>query len=234
MSVESVDIANHASGPECILVIDDHPLFCEALSMAIRRMHNGAKVHSAPGLVRGLELIEGEVRPDLILLDLNLPDTQGLEGLVRLRRRLPETPVVIISSVVDSEVIAQSMNAGAAGYIPKDTARSELEVAFRRIWSGDTFTPACFVPMASKSEEGPTASDAARLLAELTPQQTRILELICAGRLNKQIAFELEVAESTVKAHVSAILRKLGAHSRVQALLIAQKARLSGAGAKEL
>lgn len=215
--------------PDCFVVIDDHPLFCEALSMTLSGMHAGAAIHTAPSLGAGIALFDRGIAPDAILLDLNLPDSLGIEGLARLRRRLPGTPVVIISSVTDSGVIAEAMAAGAAGYIPKDTAREELTVALARIWSGDTYTPPCYTPPAGQGDDdGPSAAEAARLLAELTPQQLRILELVCAGRLNKQIAWELDVAESTVKAHVSAILRKLGAGSRVQALLIAQKARMTG------
>lgn len=215
-----------APAPDSFLIIDDHPLFCEALSMTLQGMHPEAKVASARSLGEGMERIAEGADPDTILLDLHLPDTDGLDGLVRLRQAHPETPVVVISSVNDAHAIAAAMQAGAAGFIPKDTAREELITAFQKIWSGGTYTPPGYSAPIPPERQGEDTLDVTERLAKLTPQQKRILELICAGKLNKQIAYDLDIAESTVKAHVTAILRKLGTHSRVQALLIAQRAGL--------
>ncbi len=210
------------------LVIEDHPLFCEALSMTLRQIHGTSTVATAENLAAGLAAIDAaQTLPDAVLLDLNLPDVEGIDGLLRLRRRLPETPVVVISSLDDNRVIHRVLNAGAAGFIPKQAGRAEIEAAFARVWAGDTYAPACYEPPAPEAGAADPDEAAVERLSQLTPQQFRILELVCAGKLNKQIAYELSIAEATVKAHITAILRKLQVHSRTQAVLVAQKSRFS-------
>ncbi|CAN5630602.1 response regulator transcription factor [soil metagenome] len=206
-----------------VMVIDDHPLFCEALAMTLTGALRVRKVTTASCLMKGLEALRGGESPEAILLDLNLPDVAGLDGLLRLKAAAHGVPVIVVSSMHDSRIITSVMRAGAAGFIPKDSARETFVRAFSQIWSGGTFTPEGYVaPNASAKAADP--GDPAARLAELTPQQTRILELVCEGKLNKQIAYELSIAETTVKAHITAILRKLGAQSRTQAVLIASKA----------
>lgn len=217
--------------PNCFLIIDDHPLFCEALSMTLKSLHRSSAVRTAGSLAEGLERIAEGLEPDAILLDLNLPDVNSLDGLTQVRAARPETPVVVISSIKDAAVIARVMRAGAAGFIPKDTPREELTEAFRRIWLGDVYAPPGFEPIeGDDGSDGADEDDALERLSDLTPQQTRILDLVCEGKLNKQIAGDLDIAESTVKAHITAILRKLKVHSRTQAVLIAQRARYRDQG----
>lgn len=206
-----------------VMVIDDHPLFCEALAMTLTGALKVRTVTTASCLADGLaELRKGEA-PEAILLDLNLPDVAGLDGLLRLKAAAPGVPVIVVSSMHDSRIITSVMQAGAAGFIPKDSAREVFVRAFSEVWSGGSFTPEGYVPP-SKAPRAPGPGDPAARLAELTAQQARILELVCEGKLNKQIAYELSIAETTVKAHITAILRKLGAQSRTQAVLIANKA----------
>lgn len=213
--------------PRQYLVIDDHPLFCDALSMTLRTLQADSSVMAANSLHEGMMVIDDGANPDAILLDLNLPDVDGVDGLIRLRTRLPGTPVVVISSYDDDRIIASVLRAGAVGFIPKQSGRGELQEAFRRIWAGETYTPPTYQPAAPRESPQEDLHTSVERLGTLTPQQTRILELVCEGKLNKQIAFDLSIAETTVKAHITAILRKLNVHSRTQAVLIAQKTQFS-------
>ncbi|APX14235.1 response regulator [Tateyamaria omphalii] len=205
------------------LVIDDHPLFCDALELTLRSVANFAKVVTADSLERGLQRLSENTAPSLILLDLNLPDVDGLDGLMRLKRTAEATPVIIVSSMTDNSIIANSIIAGAQGFVPKHSHRSVFLDAIQTIAAGDIYKPAGFVEgNGTESKDDPLAR-----LSSLTNQQARILDLICEGKLNKQIAFDLSIAETTVKAHVTAIMRKLGVQSRTQAVLVAQEAKYS-------
>ena len=208
------------------LVIDDHPLFCEALAMTLRRIHGSSVVSTAISLAEALARVAEEPgAPDAVLLDLHLPDVDGLDGLIRLRRALPGTPVVVISSLDDNRMIQRVLGAGAAGFIPKQSDSAAIAEAFRRIWAGDTYAPPSYEPIAPDEADPCPDESAVERLSQLTPQQARILALVCEGKLNKQIAYDLSIAEATVKAHITAILRKLKVHSRTQAVLVAQKAQ---------
>ncbi len=210
-----------------LLLIDDHPLFCDALAMTMQAafsLHVIAKAHS---LEQGLDRMRKGFEPDAIVLDLNLPDVSGVEGLVRLRNFSPSTPVMVVSALSGNQVISGVIAAGAAGFIPKDAARDTLVRAVRKIWAGEIFTPESYsAPEEDETESAPTDIIVSRL-SSLTPQQLRILELVCDGKLNKQIAYDLSIAETTVKAHVTAILRKLGVQRRTQAMLLANRVQFS-------
>jgi DNA-binding NarL/FixJ family response regulator len=208
------------------LIIDDHPLFCEALSMTLRAALDVDEIATAPSLAAGLDRLQAKPAPDVILLDLKLPDVDGLDGLVRLKQVTSGVPVVVVSALNDDRLIASAIAAGASGFIPKHSQRSVFAAAFARIWAGDIFTPEGYVPPGDAAP-GVDVRDAVERLAELTPQQARILQLVCAGKLNKQIAYDLDIAETTVKAHLTAILRKLNVHSRTQAVLVSQNARFA-------
>ena len=208
-----------------VLVIDDHPLFCEALQMTLREVLGVQKVETATCLGRALDHLRAGPPPDAILLDLNLPDVAGLEGLVRLRSCAPGVPVIVVSSMSDARIITSVIQAGAAGFVPKDSARDVFVAAFHAIWQGGTYTPRGYVlPSPAAPLPQTPAEEVLQRLGELTPQQARILDFVCQGMLNKQIAYELSIAETTVKAHITAILRKLGAQSRTQAVRIANQA----------
>ncbi|MFA3919282.1 response regulator [Ruegeria hyattellae] len=206
---------------ENVLIVDDHPLFCDALSITLQNMAHIGEIHTAEKLEKALELISNGLKPDVVMLDLNLPDVDGLEGLVRLKTAA-DAPVIVVSSLADNRVVSQVIHAGAAGYVPKHSQRDVFRAAFVAVHSGDIFLPqGCVLIEADEDDEHRNAVDR---LATLTNQQGRILQLICEGKLNKQIAYDLSIAETTVKAHVTAIMRKLGAQSRTQAVLTAKKA----------
>ncbi len=210
-----------------LLVIDDHPLFCDALAVTLQAAFALRTVRRVHSLGQGVEVMNDGFEPDAILLDLNLPDASGVEGLIRLRNATPSTPIVVISAFSSDQVIAGVMSAGAAGFIRKDAARDTLVKALCKIWAGEVYTPESYSPPKQQDASPTPVDDIADRISSLTPQQLRILELICDGKLNKQIAYELSIAETTVKAHVTAILRKLGVQRRTQAMLLASKAQFS-------
>jgi DNA-binding NarL/FixJ family response regulator len=224
-AVKNGDPPQGTSGLRVALVIDDHPLFCEALTLTLRTAINVPDIATAASLADGIERAQMAPRPDIILLDLRLPDTDGLDGLIRLRKVAEATPIIVISSLSDDRMIASVMKAGASGFVPKHSQRSVFVEAINSILSGATYTPEGYV--APSDDEAFDDNDIIERLRSLTAQQARILELVCEGKLNKQIAYELDIAETTVKAHLTAILRKLHVQSRTQAVLIAQNARFA-------
>lgn len=205
------------------LIIDDHPLFCDALELTLSALDDFTEVVTANCMEAGLKTLADKAPggPALILLDLNLPDVSGLDGLIRIKRAADKTPVVIVSSMTDNAIINGAMAAGAAGFVPKHSGRAVFKEALAEIALGGVYKPAGFVESAKDDD----LEQVLVRLSSLTNQQGRILELICEGKLNKQIAFDLSIAEGTVKAHVTAIMRKLGVQRRTQAVLVAQEAR---------
>ena len=197
-------------------------MFCDALSLTLRVLLGIAHVETADRLDSALIRLEKMPLPDVILFDLHLPDVTGLDGLIRLKAAAPDVPVLVVSSVTDERVMAAALRAGAAGFMPKHARREVLAAALGTLADRRQFLPEGFVLPAE------TAKDAAlQRLAGLTRQQARILQHLCEGALNKQIAHDLTISEATVKAHVTAIMRKLGVHSRTQAVLMANAARFS-------
>jgi DNA-binding NarL/FixJ family response regulator len=203
------------------LIVDDHPLFCDALALTLRAVANLQKIDTADRLEQALEKLDQGL-PDVVVLDLNLPDVQGLEGVIRIRSL--GVPVIVVSSLNDDRVIAAAIQAGASGFVPKHAKRDAFRAAFDALREGRTYLPEGFVPQAEGTGANSPRDLALERLGLLTRQQAKILELICAGLLNKQIAHELAIAETTVKAHVTAIMRKLGVQSRTQAVLVANEA----------
>lgn len=210
------------------LIVDDHPLFCDALAMTLKAVAGLLRIETADRLETALARLEPEVvqkqgLPDVVVLDLNLPDVNGLDGLIRLRQMLREVPVLVVSSLADNRVISACLQAGAAGFVPKHARREVFRAAFDALRAGQVYLPEGYAASGPDSQQ----EVAIARLGLLTRQQTRILQLICEGKLNKQIAYELTIAETTVKAHVTAIMRKLGVQSRTQAVLIAGEASFS-------
>jgi DNA-binding NarL/FixJ family response regulator len=209
---------------ETALIVDDHPLFCDALSMTLRAIAGLRQVETVDRLEAALARLERGPLPDVVVLDLNLPDVTGIEGLIRVRAAVGAVPVVVVSSLADNRVIAAALQAGAAGFVPKHARREVFRAAFDAIRAGEGFVPEGFVAPAVAGGPATQREEAIARLSLLTRQQAKILSLVCEGRLNKQIAFDLAIAETTVKAHVTAIMRKLGVQSRTQAVLIAREA----------
>ncbi len=202
------------------LVVDDHPLFCEALAMTLMGAVGIGHVESARTLREALERLSDAPLPDVILFDLNLPDVNGLEGVVRVRQAVPDVPIVIVSSLDELRVVRAALRAGVNGFVPKHADREEFAAAFAAIARGEIHARQIALDAAPPS----LSEEAVGRLALLTAQQARILQLVCTGLMNKQIAYELSIAETTVKAHLTAIMRKLGVQTRMQAVLLAQEA----------
>ena len=207
-----------------LMVADDHPLFRDALCAVIDAGLPGCQLLQAGSVAVALQLAEGHDDLDLLLLDLGLPDAEGLSGLLRLRKAYPQLPVAIISAEQDRRIVLDAIDMGAVGYIPKSTPRDALLAALGRILEGQLYLPPDIMrrPSAPNASPAPPPGSAARL-ALLTGKQLEVLERMTRGESNKQIARELGIAETTVKTHVSAILRKLDVSSRVHAILVASE-----------
>lgn len=200
-----------------ILIADDHPLFREALARAVLRAVGDATVHEAGDVASLMQALEAHPRSDLLLLDLNMPGAHGFSALVSIRSAYPSVPIVMVSANDDAATVNRALGLGAAGFIPKSVDSDTLATAIARVLEGDTWVPAGIAPGPGMSDED---RDAAKRLASLTPQQFRVLGLVCSGLLNKQIAYELDVSEATVKAHMTAVLRKLDVYTRTQAVML--------------
>lgn len=209
--------------PASFLVVDDHPLFLEALRLAICAAYPEAEITEATSIISAKAAIDGAGgRFDLVLLDLSMPGTRGFDGLLELRTLYPKLPVVIVSALEDARIVHEAMTYGAAGFIAKSVRKPELTAAIQDVMSGSVTVPKGYEPPKAEPAVG-AASDLARRLSSLTPQQLRVLNMLRQGLLNKQIAYELDVGETTVKAHVSEILRKLSVASRTQAVIEVSK-----------
>lgn len=194
-----------------IVVADDHPLFRAALRSAVDKAAPGAEVVECASLAEArAAMVAGPV--DLLLLDLKLSDSEGMAGLAAVRAEQPTVPVAVVSASEDAPVVRHALGLGAAGFIPKSSSLPQMVEAIAAILAGDSWAPD--VPEAD--------NDLAGRVASLTPSQLRILEGLKAGRLNKQIAFDLGVSEATIKAHLTSVFRKLGVHNRTQAVILAK------------
>jgi DNA-binding NarL/FixJ family response regulator len=199
------------------LIVDDHPLFREALRLAIESAYPDAQIQEASSIALAKEAMTGQAF-DLVLLDLSMPGTRGFDGLLSIRSVSPKQPIVIVSGLEDPRIIHEAMTYGASGFISKSVRKPELSEAIRDVMNGLVYLPRGYEPPRPE-QKSDRASDLAARLASLTPQQLRVLHMLRQGMLNKQIAFELDVGETTVKAHVSEILRKLNVSSRTQAVI---------------
>lgn len=206
-----------------LLIADDHPLFREALRGAVARVLPDALLREAENVDALYQLVESEPDADLLLLDLNMPGAHGFSALVHLRALHPQLPIVVVSAREEPAVMRRALDHGAIGFIPKSADAKTLGEAISTVLEGDRWAPpaALNAPATAADEH-----DAANRLRDLTPQQFRVLQMLGSGLLNKQIAFDLGVSEATIKAHVTAILRKLGASNRTQAVLIAGRLAL--------
>ena len=201
-----------------ILIADDHPLIVGALRHALTGAIQDAEIHEAQDLETLSAALEAKPDMDLVLLDLAMPGVRGFSGLIYIRAQHAGVPVVVVSANRDPSVMRACIDLGAAGYIPKSLDLETMRAAVRMVLEGGRFIPPDLDLAASADQN---ASLTLRRLATLTPQQVRVLMMLSEGLLNKQIAYELSVSEATVKAHVSAILQKLGVESRTQAVIAA-------------
>ena len=203
-----------------LVIADDHPLFRGALREAVLGRSPEARIEEVGTFDDLTALLERDPDFDLILLDLTMPGARGFSGLIYLRAQYMAIPVVVVSGNEEPAVIRRCLDLGASGFIPKSTSVGSMRDAVAQVLKGETFLP----PDINVTTKADAETDAiiARL-STLTPQQVRVLMMLAEGRLNKQIAYELSVSEATVKAHVSAILQKLGVESRTQAVIAVSK-----------
>ena len=203
-----------------IVIADDHPLFRGAMRLAVDGMFRATNVLEAASIDETIKLLQADHGIDLVLLDLKMPGMSGFSGLSYLRAQFPGIPVMIVSGSSEHATIRRCLDFGASGFIPKTTDVDIMRKAIQIVLDGGTWTPPDFDHNRPADKE---TADLVRRLASLTPQQMRVLMMLSEGLLNKQIAYELSVSEATVKAHVSAILTKLGVESRTQAVIAAAK-----------
>ncbi len=198
-----------------VIVADDHPLFREALILALRQALGEVEVAQAGDMAELQRVTTAHESADLVLLDLHMPGVQGFSALVYLRAHHPELPVCVVSANNNSVVVQRALDHGAAAFIHKSASVDEIRVALETVLAGDIWQPADSDVSGSAGDELAVAER----LGELTPQQFRVLMMLADGLLNKQIAYELGISEATVKAHMTAIFRKLEVSNRTQAVL---------------
>ncbi len=207
-------------GATRILIVDDHPLFREALKQALSGGVANASVTLSGSLDAATSILDKDDDFDLILLDLRMPGVQGLSGLIFLRAQYPNVPVVLITASDDNGLVQKALNLNASGFIPKTSGIDTIIAAVNAVLNGDIWVPEGYAQATAADKEG---EEIARRVATLTAQQIRVLMMLKEGLLNKQIAYELNVSEATIKAHVSAILQKLNVSSRTQAVIAASR-----------
>lgn len=201
------------------LIVEDHPLFLEALENAIGLANPNADVMNAGSIEAAIDILSSSPPFDLVLLDLSMPGTTGLSGVIRIRKAFPKSPVVIVSAHQNPEIIASVLALGVSGYVPKSMTKNELAQAIGEVMQGLVYLPKDYRESAATRPVAPINRDLLQRIHDLTPQQLRVLDLLRAGLQNKQIAHELKICETTVKVHVSEILRKLNVLSRTNAII---------------
>lgn len=203
-----------------IIIADDHPMVRGALRQALTSSFGHTVIREAGDLASLSKALAADEPVDLVLLDLAMPGVSGFSGLLYLRSQHPEIPVVVVSATEDRAVMRRCIEVGAAGFIPKSTEMGAMREAIRMVLDGEIWSPS---DLDAVQPPDAAVADMMRRLNSLTPQQLRVLMMLSQGLLNKQIAYELKVSEATVKAHVSAILQKLGVDSRTQAVIAVSK-----------
>mgnify|MGYP003705881983 CR=1 FL=1 len=202
------------------LISDDHPLYREALVLALQLLFENVDIIQSDGLDSTLDALQQNSDFDLVLLDLNMPGCDNFYGLIRVTQDFPKIPVAVVSASDSVEVVSKVMSLGAKGFIPKTTATQTIANALKQIMHGNNWLPEGMQSRIEHIEHIKPIFDVARLVGELTPKQFQVLKLIQNGLLNKQIAFELNITEATVKAHISGVFRKLNVNTRTQAVLL--------------
>lgn len=202
-----------------VLVVDDHPLICEALRQVLKALDKDIELLEAGSGQDALAEADKNDSIDLVLLDLALPDADGFEVLRELRERHPSFPVVVLSASERADTVMRALDAGAMGFIPKTSPNEVLLGALRLVISGGVYLPAEVLRHAPSPERAPGAAEASYRSIGLTERQSQVLALMVQGMPNKLICRELDLAEGTVKIHVTAILKALGVSSRTQAVI---------------
>ena len=210
---------------DTVIVADDHPLFRTAIKEALQESQGDTKFLEASSFETLQQLVADNQKVDLVLLDLHMPGVSGFAGLVFLCKRYPSVPVVIISANEDPLVIQRALDHGAAGFIPKSSDIKTITSAINDILMGEIWAPES--TQANLPGNNVSELAMAERMSRLTPQQFKVLMMVTQGLLNKQIAYDMGISEATVKAHVTAIMNKLGVSNRTQAVLAASKLDVS-------
>lgn len=210
--------------PDRVLIVDDHVLVRDGLRSVLQLSYPDCDIYEAGDFEEALDQLGRLDEVDLVLLDLNIPDTSRLSGLKQLRDDFPSIPVVMVSGSYDRLTVRDALAAGAAGFVPKSLKREAIMEALQEVLSGEIYVPEAFDESGQSDEENSIRTR----IDSLTPQQRVVLGHLVAGRLNKQIAHELNVSMTTVKAHVSAILQKMNVFSRTQAVILANRIGFTG------
>jgi len=216
-----------------IITADDHPIFREAIANVVRSRYPDSNIIETCNLDDTLKQVSDDDDIDLVLLDLNMDGMDGFQGLMKLREAAPSIPVVIVSAEEDKKVVLQAITFGAVGFITKSSPREQMQKALEQILAGSVYLPSDIIRGDTPSATALSGAQALRqqkqadtldpeLLSSLTRRQIIVLQHMIQGESNKQIAYTLSIAETTVKAHVSAILRKLGVSNRIQAVIAAR------------
>lgn len=204
-----------------IIIADDHPLFRAALRQAVSEAVPDAQMIEVDSIKTLQASILEHPDADLVLLDLNMPGAHGFSGLVFMRGQYPGLPVVVVSGSEELQVMRRSIDYGASGFIPKSAPLPTITEAIRDVLDGEVWLPPGVADKIDRMHADVT--DFSDKLASLTPQQFRVLGMLAEGLLNKQIAYDLDVSEATVKAHITAVFRKLGVRNRTQAVIAIQQ-----------
>lgn len=208
--------------PEQIIIADDHPLFRQALLDTLKVQLTQTQWVEAQTIEELEQQLQANQSADMLLLDLNIPGAHGFNTLIHVRTHFPQIPVVVVSAHEDQDTISKAMEYGAAGFVPKSTPVDTIFAAIQTVFMGDIWLPPAFTPNNNAQH-----TDIAESVASLTQQQYRILMMFAQGMLNKQIAYDLNVSEATIKAHATAIFRKLNVRNRTQAVIAISQLELT-------
>jgi DNA-binding NarL/FixJ family response regulator len=217
-----------------LIVADDHPLFRNALIHAISNTFVTKATIETDSFEATCEALQEHSDADLLLLDLHMPGNCGFLGLIQLRKQYPVLPIVVISASDDLDVIKRVMAFGASAFIPKSAHPAEIGKALSAVIDGELWVPPAIRNQVMTQQQHQPDLDLASKVAELTPQQYKVLFYLTEGWLNKQIAYDLHISEATVKAHITAIFRKLGVTNRTQVVIQAQRLQLEAPADKTL
>lgn len=212
-----------------ILIVDDHPLFRDALKVAVESLGLERDLVTASSLKEAQDAVsQGSI--SLALLDIHLDDCDGFKGLLSLKQLAPDTPILICSASDEQGVVGRALGLGAAGFLPKSASLSEICDGIKAVMHGEVYAPHGYDPSDDSASD---ADSTEKKLQSLTPAQMRVLAGVADGLLNKQIAFDMGISEATVKAHMTAIFRKLGVTNRTQVVLLAQNLAVANPAERE-
>lgn len=209
-----------------LLIADDHPLYRDALRGALTTHIDDVNIQEASNMSQAMAVLGNDSDIDLLLLDLHMPGSQDLFGLIHIRKTFPDLPVAVVSGTENANIIGKIIDIGALGFVPKTTDAATIAKAIQTMVEGDVWLPESFHSDMSDDEQDSEFSELADKVATLTPAQYKVLCMLRDGLLNKQIGYNLGIAEKTVKAHITSIFRKLGISNRTQAVIIATQLQL--------